>query len=408
MSEPIFADYSPSGKDWMKTLNNDLLITQLTIPGTHDSAADHAHCEENSVCKAVIEFASAQTYNISDQMDKGIRFFDVRLAYDENNSRGFEFHHGPYDLKQSIGDAIGWAKDFLEKNPSEFLVWLVKQEHTNEDADAFWRDLSDEFAGYDNLFYLEKKILTVGAARGKVIVMARNHSSQYPQGYHVEWDSNTEYYQGSDKDLTFIAEDHYSLNYVYTSTKFMDIRRNLFLARSCINCGSQNTLFFTFLSGEGDLAAKGPAHFADYENPHTADWLTKDAPLGPRAGIIAMDFAGDSKHSGDYLIDTLIGQNPPHRVPGWFGADNDGGGITAADVNGDGTPDLMVYMIDNPGGPNYGYYRIGYMDPKGVVREWTGFERDPQWIGGSNNGGGITVEDIDQNGKLDLIPLVQG
>lgn len=459
------ADYSPSWTPWMKNLDDDLLITQITIPGTHDSAADHDHCAENSACKAVIEFASTQTYNIQKQMEMGIRFFDVRLAYDEHKDRAFQFHHGPYDLKQSIFDAIGWAQDFLKKNPSEFFIWLVKQEHTDADPDAFWRDLSSDLDGFPDLFYLKKKILTVGEARGKVIIMARNKASEYDQGYHVEWPGNTLYHQGNDKDLTYVAEDHYKLATVHTSSKFVDIRRNLYLARSCSDCGSPNTLFFTFLSGEGDKLGKGPAHYADYENKHTAEWLTEDAARGPRSGIVAMDFAGDGAHDGEYVLEALIGQNPPHKIPGWFGDSNEGGGITvididangkpelivlsiddpkganggyyrigwdvdtngvpsnwtvpqsipwqgdgqagggitAADMNNDGTPDLIVFMIDNPDGPNDGYYRVGFMDSNGTVTQWKDFEKDCEWFGGANNGGGITVTDIDGNGKLDLI-----
>jgi len=459
------ADYSPSGKDWMKNLDDDLLITQITIPGTHDSAADHDHCAENQACKDVIWAASTQTFNIQDQMEMGIRFFDIRLAYDEHNDRAFEFHHGPYDLKQSLYDAIEWATDFLKKNPSEFLIWLIKQEHTDASAENFWYDLSAQLADRSIDFYSKKKILTVGEARGKVIVMARNGESEYDQGYHVEWPSNTLYYSGKDKDLTYVAEDHYSLATIPTSYKFVDIRRNLFLARSCSVCGSPNTLFFTFLSGEGDSLGKGPAHYADYENLHTAQYLTEDAPSGPRSGIVAMDYAGDNAHSGDYVLDALIGQNLPHRIPGWFGDSNEGGGITvadindsgkpelivlsidapkganggyysigwdlddegktanwsdyqsipwqgdsqagggiaAADMNNDGTPDLIVFMIDNPDGENAGYYRIGYMDNKGNVTQWTDFNLIPGWFGTHNDGGGITAADMNNDGSLDLI-----
>jgi hypothetical protein len=403
MPVAVYADYFPSGNNWMKNLDDDLLITEITIPGTHDSAADHDHCAENQDCHDVIEFASTQTYDIKDQMDLGIRFFDVRLAYDEHKDRAFEFHHGPYDLKQRLYDAIEWATDFLKANPSEFLVWLIKQEHTKADADAFWMDLSSDLADRDITFYSKKKILTVGEARGKVIVMARDKSSEYPQGYHVEWSDNTQYYQGGDKDLTYVAEDHYKLPYVPTSTKFVDIRRNLFLARSCVGCGSPNTLFFTFLSGEGDSAGKGPAHYAEYENFQTFVWLTENPPGGPRSGIIAMDFAAFSAYDGDAVLWACIGQNHPHKVPGWFGSDNAGGGITATDINKNGKLDLVVMSIDEPSGANGGYYRIGWdLDDYGRASRWSDYQSIP-WQGDSDQGGGITATDVNGDGIPDLI-----
>ena len=295
--------------------------------------------------------------------------------------------------------------------------------------------------------------------------MARNESSEYPQGYHVQWTDNTQYYEGGDEDLIYVAEDHYNLPYVHTSTKFVDIRRNLFLARSCVGCRSPEPLFFTFLSGEGDKALKGPAHYADYENLHTAQWLGEDAPGGARCGIIAMDFAGDSAHYGDYMLDAAIGQNHPHKVQGsfgwenagggitvtdidnngkpdlvvmnidnpsgtnggyyrigwdlddygqasswsdraaipWWGDNDQGGGITATDVNGDGTPDLIVFFIDDPSGENSGYYRIGYMKSEGTASAWTDSFKIPGWFGTNNDAGGITITDINNNGKPDLV-----
>ncbi len=99
----------------MKNLDDNAVITTLSIPGTHDSGADHDHCAQNPSCNAVIEMMSTQTYPISDQMAMGIRYFDVRLS-DEDGS--LAFHHGPYYLYQHLDDAIDDAQDFLSKNPS--------------------------------------------------------------------------------------------------------------------------------------------------------------------------------------------------------------------------------------------------------------------------------------------------
>uniref|UniRef100_UPI0005CE55E2 hypothetical protein n=1 Tax=Bacillus cereus TaxID=1396 RepID=UPI0005CE55E2 len=50
----------------------------------------------------------------------------------------------------------------------------------------------------------------------------------------------------------------------------------------------------------------------------------------------------------------------PIQIPGWFGAENQGGGIAIADLNGNGRPELVVGQIDNPNGENHGYYRVIY------------------------------------------------
>ena len=190
-SEMMPADY-PVHKDWMKNLDDAELITKISIPGTHDSAADHDHCNENYNCSEVIEFVSTQTYAINHQLLMGVRFFDIRLAYEkEKGVERLRFHHGPYYLEQHFSDAIGWAQDFLGKNPSEFVIFLIKQEHTSVSADTFWEKITEVFKNYpQDLFYLERHVPTIGEARGKIIIMARE-KADHPQGYHVEWPGNT-------------------------------------------------------------------------------------------------------------------------------------------------------------------------------------------------------------------------
>jgi len=99
------------------------------------------------------------------------------------------------------------------------------------------------------------------------------------------------------------------------------------------------------------------------------------------------------------------GWSNPTPIPGWFGAENQGGGIAVADLNGNGQPDLIVYHIDNPGGENHGYYRIGRdLDSNGNPRNgWSNPTPIPGWFGGENQGGGIAVADLNGNGQPDLI-----
>jgi 1-phosphatidylinositol phosphodiesterase len=236
----------------------------------------------------------------------GIRFFDIRLAYENGTLR---FHHGRYYLEQHFKDALDAAQSFLKDHPSEFAIFLIKQEHTSVSADDFWKRVNDQLSDYSSdLFYYKKVVPTVGEARGKIIIMGRADTSHL-KGFHVSWSQNTTHDEGSDMDLAYVVEDHYSLNYVSTKTKYRDIRQNLTLAKICSASGYAKTLFITFMSGEGDGAGRYPAHFADYENEHINDWFKDDAVGGDRAGIVVMDYAGNSDHHGFELVDTVIKQN---------------------------------------------------------------------------------------------------
>jgi Domain of unknown function (DUF1929) len=90
-------------------------------------------------------------------------------------------------------------------------------------------------------------------------------------------------------------------------------------------------------------------------------------------------------------------------VPDWFSAENQGAGIAVADVTGDGTPDLVVFMVDNPAGPNRGVYRVGRsLNANGdVTGGWTPWTDVPDWFSWENQGGGVAV--VDRGGQRDLV-----
>jgi hypothetical protein len=99
------------------------------------------------------------------------------------------------------------------------------------------------------------------------------------------------------------------------------------------------------------------------------------------------------------------GWSPVLAVPGWFGWENQGAGIAIADISRNGRPDLVVFHLDNPGGDNHGYYRIGWnLDAAGnVTGGWSPVMAIPGWFGWENQGAGIAIADIDRNGSLDLL-----
>ena len=96
--------------------------------------------------------------------------------------------------------------------------------------------------------------------------------------------------------------------------------------------------------------------------------------------------------------------SPILPVPGWFGAENQGAGIAIADINGSGRPDLVVFHVDNPGGENPGYYRIGWdLDANGQPSSWSPILPVPGWFGAEDQGAGIAVADINGSGRSDLV-----
>jgi hypothetical protein len=91
--------------------------------------------------------------------------------------------------------------------------------------------------------------------------------------------------------------------------------------------------------------------------------------------------------------------NPPIKVPGWFGNDNQGGDIAVADLNQNGKPDLIVFNIDHPDNGNKAYYRIGWdVNPNGDAKQWDQQVALPGWMGDVSSAAGIDITTTVSNG----------
>ena len=92
-------------------------------------------------------------------------------------------------------------------------------------------------------------------------------------------------------------------------------------------------------------------------------------------------------------------------IPDWFSWENQGGGIAVTPPDAQGRRNLVVFMIDNSPQQNRGFYRVGNtLDANGnVTGGWTPWAEVPDWFSRNNQGGSAAIADLDGDGSQDLV-----
>jgi hypothetical protein len=159
----------------------------------------------------------------------------------------------------------------------------------------------------------------------------------------------------------------------------------------------------------GETSGAGVHTFKD-----NAIFFHIDNPPGENSGFYRV---GRIDTVGDITGWTGLIQIPDSSgvKPGWFGYENQGGSISIADLNNNQVPDLVVFHINHTGDGNEGYYRIGWdVNSHWEATNWTDpirmeyFDKTdsqikPIWFGNDNQGGSMTISDVNGNGRPDLI-----
>ncbi|RGS27045.1 hypothetical protein DWY03_00980 [Collinsella sp. AF23-2] len=159
------------GPCWMKYVDDNKFLDELSIPGTHDSGS----CSVDNDTEPQTSLAKCQQDYIPTQLLEGVRYFDIRLGKGENPG----IDHGDcYLLKKDgnfmhLSDVIGYFNTFLSENPKEALIILVSRgndEATDESLTTAFANVMDK---NPNLFYTSSRIPTLGEVRGKIVLLRR-------------------------------------------------------------------------------------------------------------------------------------------------------------------------------------------------------------------------------------------
>ena len=193
----------------MKYINNSINITSLAIPGTHNSCSNKFHEQQ----KSDVQFRMInQIWSINEQLNAGIRYFDLRPGYKY-------IYHGNYSTIYTLDYVLNLFKNFLEKYPSEFLIVRFKYSNLSWVDNPFSIEnyLVKIIKKYDKLFYKLKEFPKIKDIRGKI----------YPFVELFEYSNFTNWTDSVNK--TFYLQDYFELKikFFYQRPREIKKKRNL-------------------------------------------------------------------------------------------------------------------------------------------------------------------------------------
>ncbi|MBV9030512.1 MAG: hypothetical protein JO364_09415 [Pseudonocardiales bacterium] len=304
-------------------------MTALSVPGTHNSGC----------VGSLFGFAQTQNPALSDQLDAGIRFLDIRLAQCPSN---LSVHHDVVCMDKSYVGILATCSDFLEKHPSETILMSVEDEGPlgdepdrstpsevlrklsiknaeNEDGrvssfeDTLKARTWEHVAG-SPLFYnfaarrtrggpmaavrALTSETTLGEVRGRIVLLRRSEGSQDAGLDLTYWPDNQTFRSAAppvhdvhDRYQGLTEEDKLELIVIHIEeAKKSDLK----------------DLYITFSSAAEFTASD----YAKAINPRLSDYLAR--PPRGRVGIIVMDYFENPPE----LVSNVIEMNQTSRLTG--------------------------------------------------------------------------------------------
>lgn len=260
-------------ENWMKNVDSNKYLSQLSIPGTHDSGA---------LYESVYGTAKCQELSIDKQLEAGTRYLDIRCR---EIGDAFAIHHGMVYQHANFDDVINSCSKFLRDNPSETIILSVKEEYKSENSTKSFEEVFDTYVNKNrNLWYLNDTIPTLGEVRGKIVLVRRFASSSKKGIDASSWKDNTTFSINNSSNL--VIQDCYKVG--NNSNKWKAIT-NLYEKASRSN---DNCLYINYGSGyKSTLGIPNIRKVKSYINPKIIKYFNENTK--GRFGITVVDFADE-------------------------------------------------------------------------------------------------------------------
>lgn len=201
----LVSSFSEDYSRWMSFIHDDLPITDVMIPGTHESSM-YVNFPTNP------HFLT-QILTIPDQLHAGVRYFEMTLCIDTDNKTLLVVYNG-YIAESTFDVYQSYFIDFLKTNPSETILLRVNYDQSSNAKknlgpfDVLFEEVVDH-----QYYYVNDSIPTLNNIRGYIFLFKNftSNISYYDYQKLYRYDDD-EAISTNVQIMTSLAETH-MLNY---------------------------------------------------------------------------------------------------------------------------------------------------------------------------------------------------
>jgi 1-phosphatidylinositol phosphodiesterase len=285
---------------WMSSLKDEASLTEISIPGSHDSGATKSLADIAGVC---------QDSSISDQLNNGVRYLDIRLgAYKDY----LTVYHGSINQDLSFTQVLETTTSFLKAHPTELILLSVKEEKKPDKSSlSFETLLKQSVQSYFSFFYTERALPKLGAARGKMVLLSRYENNTIGidsyQGWSDSADPTASNTFDMDNGVSFKIQDHYKLKTVQAKedefSALLSLSDAYYTYFTANPTTAEETFYLNFASGY--LVNSFPPSYSVSAAKKINPWLLNTLSSHTCTGVVIMDFVTPELASAVYTRNSL-------------------------------------------------------------------------------------------------------
>lgn len=293
----LLAALSASADAWMTGLPDFRRIRQMSIPGSHDAAT-------SSVSGL---FGKCQELTITEQWGKGVRAFDLRPQVQNNK---LMIYHGSVSTGVSLEQAFNDIKNCLQSQPKETTIIIIHKEKDSSDWNEKMRNFIE---GYTDIMEPWSPDITLGEARGKMIVITRDDFGHPMVAFADRFGDNQTFKEAyislGGQGSTLWLQDYYEAQSLEEKasavTAMLDKSCGTHYERTWVLNHTSGYVKKTIVSGSNsDIQENAKA-----TNKAALDYLNNTSKPKGRTCLLMMDYAGSTSNYGLDLVNAIIARN---------------------------------------------------------------------------------------------------